>query len=530
MKIEQMKEEVWRRLQRYEKERKLIELQNDIRQRRTKLLMERENNGICNVLPPCIDWGILDITKNKGYDKRAPTGAKQNRVAIGKAAQEMAKSVRRYATNAFSRQKDDPEEIKMMTIIRKAMQKQNRKIKAVCDLQFTVGIEETDEFASRNLKQQGKGRPFFERVKRGLGVNDQIILWVLKGNDHDNFITEILPASMTHGHDKFIHGHKMDLSLIAHKNMKASKTHEPSMGIWYSTDQSQQRIISDVDISYTRDDERELSKERYVMLAIDLSDLGLASAHFHIRYTDRPVLPKLTDTFHMDKELHDYEVMLAQNPNDPILKRMVDEMQRRFRVHQLEEEARTRCTPVDPLIYTVEFLALDPKDVVNLRNIYINIFDGNGNDDDSCISVEEFALFLHEPHTMLSFIRHIFFVSNDAVPLDGKLSFGITMKGVATFCMLNANDILQFTFSLCDTTGRGNISNTDFLALVSAFHPQHRGRAMRALREFDLQEEGQMRFSQFKSLHETFPHLLYPAFHFQVSWLLIIFVDVALFS
>lgn len=65
--------------------------------------------------------------------------------------------------------------------------------------------------------------------------------------------------------------------------------------------------------------------------------------------------------------------------------------------------------------------------------------------------------------------------------------------------------VLQACFSMYDPKGQGSMDNSDFLTVVTMFHPyQYRGRTTRALREFDLPEDGRLSFGRLKELNNTF--------------------------
>uniref|UniRef100_A0A7R9W6E1 EF-hand domain-containing protein n=1 Tax=Pseudictyota dubia TaxID=2749911 RepID=A0A7R9W6E1_9STRA len=528
-----MKRDVEERLQKFEKKREKILVREDMRQRRERLLKAKANKE--NASSSCsttthssIDWSVLDELEKEERKRKMLRAvplqppASSNLPGLITPIVTAARSPISFAKKAIgalprrgggrrSAERRDREVTQMMTTVRRSMARQSRKIVAVSDVRLTAGKAETEDFASVNLELQAKGKPYFRRVKRGIGSTDQVVIWLKRGTEQTEFLTELVLGHMSPGHEHFFNGHTMGMALTVHDRMRGTKKDDPCLAFWTKRDERNSRVISDMNVSYTREDRRELAKEGYETVRPNLSTFGLAESFLHIKYEDRPNKPQMTDVTHMTKELQDYSAMLSKNPTDPILKNMVEETQRRLRALQIDEESRTRCTSTDPVEYTMDFLALDGTEIAKLRAVYDKI----DKDNDGFIAVEEFAYFLSEPRTMLPYFRHIFTITEGSIPEDDKLSFGVTVKGIAMFCMLSPREALQFIFSLKDSRGRGVIPNSEFLELVSMFHPQHRGRALRALREFDLPSDSTMTFTMFRTLHETFPHLMYPALRAQ---------------
>jgi hypothetical protein len=87
--------------------------------------------------------------------------------------------------------KDDPEEMQMVATIKKRMKIKGGQVEAIRFMKFTVGSAETDKFTAKQAKLQAEGMPFFRRIGREIGLHDQIVIWVEKTVDQDEFLTDI---------------------------------------------------------------------------------------------------------------------------------------------------------------------------------------------------------------------------------------------------------------------------------------------------------------------------------------------------
>lgn len=144
-------------------------------------------------------------------------------------------------------------------------------------------------------------------------------------------------------------------------------------------------------------------------------------------------------------------------------------------------------------------------------------------DFDGKISIEDYVNFLHEPLSMAGFMRQVFALASNrdlnkanflnATPV---IDIGLTLKASAVFCMLSSSDLLKFVFACYDEDGYGSIDNQEFKQLLASFHPRQSDEYVaRAIKEFDLAEDGTMSFDTFETLVKKLPHLLYPAFRVQ---------------
>ena len=424
------------------------------------------------------------------------------------------------SASASAHNDDDPELRKMKATIHKMMGQQERKVECICEIALTFERKETVAFAQEHLQAQDEGRPYFRRCAKEIGKHHQIVLWMRSTTVQKDFITELRIGHALPSSPLFINGSDHGLQPILHERMKGDHRHEPTVCLWFQKDTASSSAIDDLAVSYSKKDETFLRKEKYEMLPTNLEEFGLASAHLWVRRIERTAIPRNDDLAKMTVELQDYMTLLSKDPSDPMLRSMVSKMQRRLQTAQAKDDVRSKCNPAEPLMYAKEFLALNLSELTKLQAAHERIARTSfAYTDEKSITLLDFCRHVGEQDSMLPFIRHMFTLSGasfDPEEKDKDVDLGTTLKCIACYCMLGIEEVLQACFAMYDPKGQGSIDNSDFLEILTMFHPyRYRGRTTRALREFHLPEDGRLSFGRLKELNETFPHLLYPAFRIQ---------------
>mmetsp|Transcript_11987 Transcript_11987/g.18380 ORF Transcript_11987/g.18380 Transcript_11987/m.18380 type:complete len:516 (+) Transcript_11987:51-1598(+) len=408
---------------------------------------------------------------------------------------------------------------KLVRVIKKTMQLQNREVKGIGDIKFTVGMRELNAFKAENESRRAHGDSYFVRVRKDIGSkNEKVNLWFKLVSDKEEFMTDIVLGSTQPRHKHFFFGEKEGYKPIMHPQMKGMSASDPNLCIWFKKEARQLRHISDIQVSHSKEDEVNLQKRNYEMLSINLSKFGCGYCKIWLLWTSTHLM-RLTDCDHIQKELKEYTEFLAKTPDDPILQKMVSKANFRLKEAQLREEDHARDIPGDDLVYTKEFLALKPTELKKMRFVYKRYIDL---DKAGKVSVEEFATFLREPLSLCSFLRQVFALALGNVDAQSDsnkspmFNLGSTLKAVSVFCMLSSTDVLKFIFSCYDIKGYGIIDKAAFYDLLELFHPRHQDdRVHNALKEIELPADGTLQFVFFENLSRRFPHLLYPAFRVQ---------------
>lgn len=386
--------------------------------------------------------------------------------------------------------------------IKLTMNSQDRAVRGIVDILFTVDREETDIFKKKNEACRARGESYFTRVKNDIGSKEKmVVLWIKISSDKSEFLTDIVLSSAQPNHKDFFFGDREGgYKLVMHPGMRGLGASDPSLCLWFKKEDTKSRFLADIRVSYTKEDHIDLTRKNYEQLPTCLSIFGCGYANLWVLWASSASMLRLTDSDHIEKELKDYSDMLKKSPDDKILIDLVEKASWRLREKQLAEEDHARDIPGDDLTYTKEFLALRSKDLRKMRNIFRTSIDF---DNDGWISVEDYCSFLREPLSMSPFIRQIFAFS---APANGRfarhlaydaavLDVGATLKATAVFCCLGPTELMKFLFAWYDNKGYGEIDNKQFLDLLSLFHPRHRDDVVvRALKDIQLSSDGKMSF------------------------------------
>eukprot|EP00520_Triparma_pacifica_P006431 CAMPEP_0118647516 /NCGR_PEP_ID=MMETSP0785-20121206/8649_1 /TAXON_ID=91992 /ORGANISM="Bolidomonas pacifica, Strain CCMP 1866" /LENGTH=832 /DNA_ID=CAMNT_0006539617 /DNA_START=63 /DNA_END=2559 /DNA_ORIENTATION=+ len=403
--------------------------------------------------------------------------------------------------------RDDPEQLQMVSTIKKRMKIKGGQVEAIRAIKFTVGSTETDEFTAKQSTLQTQGMPFFRRIGREIGLHDQIVIWVEKSVDQDEFITDLELSHTNQEHDLYINLLEEGWERSGHPKMRGENPNDPSFCVWTFKAGPPDMPIGDLNLSYTLSDEEELKKEGFEMLDTSFLEFGFGDMNLWIRRVERAAVPTFANSAHVAKELHECRKMLAKSPDDEKLIEMEEKLLRKLHAAQVHED-ESRENMDNPIKYTMEFLALNPTELEQLITYfsYIDI------DRDGFITMEEFSKFVGCP--MSDYVHHIFKLT-DALDEYDRLDFGETIKAIGTFCMLQGDEILKLLFAMFDPEGEGYINNNQLLEILSVLHPHYRGRTTRTLKEFDLPKSEKVTFEMVRHLHIQYPNMFHPAYHLQ---------------
>lgn len=265
------------------------------------------------------------------------------------------------------------------------------------------------------------------------------------------------------------------------------------------------------------------------MLPHDLTVFGLGYCHIWILWAESGII-RLTDSNHLETELYDYRIMLKRRPDDQILQNMVAQAEWRLRETLLAEEDQAKDISGNDLAYCKQFLALRASDLRKMKLVFRKNIDL---DRDKHISIEDLCSFIREPLSMSPFLRRIFALSSASSSLtvspqgqgskvtepkndEAIFDLGHTMKAITVFCMLSQLEVIRFVFASYDTRGFGQIANSQFLELLSMFHPRYRDNVVtQAMKEIELSSSCTMSYATFESDCRRLPQLLYPALRVQ---------------
>jgi len=254
-------------------------------------------------------------------------------------------------------------------------------------------------------------------------------------------------------------------------------------------------------------------RDEFEKVPTELVKFHLAEDMFiWFRQVVRTSIPHIDNPETLLKELKQCRKMIKDNPDDDHLKKMEDNLKRRLeKAHLAEDEKREMGD--HPFKYSMEFLAMDGKDVT----VLLNHFEKMDTERKGTINVEMFYAYIGHHRNRFTDLLFKMLESTDGGKntAEGNLDFGEFTKALGTFCFFGKEEMLRYMFAIFDLEDQGTILHVDLLELLTDLHPDSQGPVTRALKEVDIVEGGKMTYDEFADLHVRFPFLLYPGFHIQ---------------
>jgi len=198
--------------------------------------------------------------------------------------------------------RDDPEQLQMISTIKKRMKIKGGQVEAIRFMKFTVGSEESDKFTAKQAKLQADGMPFFRRVSREIGLHDQIVIWIEKTVDQEEFLTDIEVAHTDQDHDAYINLREEGWDRSGHDRMMGVGTNDPQFCVWMFRNEKKMPI-GDINLSYSMADEEELEREGFEIIETNLNVFGFGDMNLWVRRLERASVPVFVNSAHVAKEL-----------------------------------------------------------------------------------------------------------------------------------------------------------------------------------------------------------------------------------
>jgi len=420
---------------------------------------------------------------------------------------------KRVVTNVMRMLRGDPaqnaEEATMKLAVQNHMRVKTGRPAAIRSIKFTVGLEETNEFADHNAKMKAEGLPHFIRMEKGIGMNAPITLWYEQTIDQDEFITDIVLSHSSPDHPLYVDMSGSGFTPVVHPLMQGADNLDPCIIMWIERNKFVLEGIKDINVSFSSTDEAALTNEGYVKLKDgEMAPYGFGEMYMWVRKESRNALPAVESSEVVARELREVRKLAKKRPDDPAIADMVKRLEVKLgKAQAAEDEARKNVD--NPLKYAMEIFAFSRDDIEQMMVYFMNM----DKERVGHVSTEDFFDFIHEPPSRLG---EQIFDTLDALDEDQRLDFGEFCRVVGTFAFFGPEEVLRFTYQLCDAEDRGQLFHEEFMKLLSILHPTDvNGRVQRALREFDVNEGSVFTFDEFKDLNARFPNLLYPAFRLQ---------------
>ena len=406
--------------------------------------------------------------------------------------------------------KQKNEEVHMINSIKRRQKIKSGQVEAIRSLRFTVGTEETNAFETKNVKLAADGLAHFKRMEKGIGQHTQIVVWIEKTIDQDEFITDLQLSHTDPDNEHYKDLKRKGFACVEHENMKGAQVTDPSFRIWLAKNKGSSHAIAEIEVSYTSAEEEDLFRDGWQKLEENMTVFGFGDMHVWLKRMERTSVPQVENTQHILHELKEVRKLAKRSPEDDNLKNMEANLRKRLEKAQVAEDERNMYDDA-PVKYSIEFLALNAAEIRK----FMDYFEKIDKDHTGFITPDELFAYIGERRCEYG---TSLFKMLDSFDADGKLDFGEFMKAVGTFCLFGKEEVTRFTYSVFDEDNSGSITHGELLQLLSDLHPPAaRNRVLRALKEIDLQENSKLTYPDFEALSIKFPNLFFPAFRMQDS-------------
>ena len=431
--------------------------------------------------------------------------------------QKLKEAVRKKLTGHTSVEQEKHEQTQMLQSLQRRQQLKIGAVTVLRGIQFTVGKEETESFATKQNSFANRSLPHYTRLRKTIGLTTQIVIWIEETAHQDDFITDLELAATNEDHPlykDYYTENKDNWIQYTHTALVAAGEDGSASGfaIWGRKRSKAVYAISSLAVSYTVHDEEVLVQNGYNKVETCLSEFGFGeNLYLWIKRVNRNVEPKLESEATVLQELKHVQKELKQRPNDESAIERQKNLAKRLQKVREEQDYRDKYKS-DPLKYAIEFLALTQHELEK----WMKYFERIDRDRDGYVTPTEILETLRLKKT--AFASNMFSLLGGTESDEQKMDFGETVKCLGSFCMFAEKEVLHFAFRIFDKDESGTMTHDEFIVLLSDLHPEdNRGQTTRALKEVNLSENGTFTFDQFVDVHRKFPGILSPALRFQHS-------------
>jgi len=458
--------------------------------------VEREKEAELQAASGLARMGLLDpsLKKHKTGPKAAFTSLKK------------ATSLAIYGVE--DKKAEQQETNNMMQSIMRRQKMKMGACTALRKFKFTVGKDETDLFAERQTELSDNSLPHFVRVKKTVGLHDQIVIWFEQSMDQDEFITDVIIAHPSEDHPSYMDLSSKGYTPYSHPKLNSDKGSDPGFVIWARKRKDAVYVVSSLEVSYSAKDEQNLEADGYERLPENLTTFNFGDMYVWVKKINRNAETAVENEETIIQELRAARKELRKRQDDPILIDRVKGL--RLRLEKVKEQSDFRdAYKDDPLKFAIEFMAITQREVEGWMEHFEKM------DTEAIGAVTSTQVLDYLGFRQTKFMHAAFLLLGE--PHDGsRMDFGETVKCIGQFCFFGKDELLHFAYSIFDNDDNGWISHEEFLLLLSDLHSStNRGRTTRALREIDLLDDGKLEYHEFLTVNRRFPNLFYPLFESQ---------------
>ena len=211
---------------------------------------------------------------------------------------------------------------------------------ALRKIAFTVGKEETDAFQKQQEELAEHSLPHLLRVKKTVGLHEMVVIWYEQSSDQDEFLTELQLA-----HPALDHQHYKDLEAknykqYTHDALLPTAPAQPGLVMWGRKRNDAVMVVSDIEVTYNLQDERELAADGFEKLPENLLDLGFGDMFIWIKKINRNLETNVENEETILNELKAARKELKKREDDPILLDKIKAL--KLRLEKVKQESDFR--------------------------------------------------------------------------------------------------------------------------------------------------------------------------------------------
>jgi len=211
---------------------------------------------------------------------------------------------------------------------------------ALRKIAFTVGKEETDAFQKQQDELAEHSLPHLLRVKKTVGLHEMVVIWYEQSSDQDEFLTELQLA-----HPALDHQHYKDLEAknykqYTHDALLPTAPAQPGLVMWGRKRNDAVMVVSDIEVTYNLQDERELAADGFEKLPENLLDLGFGDMFIWIKKINRNLETNVENEETILNELKAARKELKKREDDPILLDKIKAL--KLRLEKVKQESDFR--------------------------------------------------------------------------------------------------------------------------------------------------------------------------------------------
>ncbi len=211
---------------------------------------------------------------------------------------------------------------------------------ALRKIAFTVGKEETDQFQKQQDELAEHSLPHLLRVKKTVGLHEMVVIWYEQSSDQDEFLTELQLAHPALDHQHYKDLEEKNYKQYTHDALLPTAPAQPGLVMWGRKRNDAVMVVSDIEVTYNLQDERELAADGFEKLPENLLDLGFGDMFIWVKKINRNLETNVENEETILNELKAARKELKKREDDPILLDKIKAL--KLRLEKVKQESDFR--------------------------------------------------------------------------------------------------------------------------------------------------------------------------------------------